>query len=190
MSHNIPLPRHRYVYVVPHFVLQPAALYGDHHPPIPAVWYGVSVQPGRAMGCHVLLENGATVVDLPLHALRSTPQATFKSWQIDDAVMWDGFGWSGEAWEPPYLSGLSCTILDRDHKPTMLRGTLWFAVDHLNDGYSLEPAQHKHLWVVALDTGVFVMVPQDQFLVTESSFTEHDGVPRIRRQSQLWCAES
>ena len=189
MSHNIALPRHRYVYIVPHFVLQPAALYGDHQPPIPAVWYGVSVQPGRAMGCHVLLENGATVVDLPLHALRATPQATFKDWKIEDAVMWDGFGWSGEAWEPPYLSGLSCTILDRDHQPTVLRGTLWFAVDHLNDGYSLEPAQHKHLWVVALDTGVFVQVPQDQFLVTESSFTEHNGVPRIKRQSQLWCAE-
>ena len=66
MSHNISLPRHRYVWVVPSFVLRDpmrTAL-------VPAVWVGVSVTAGRSIGCHVLLESGAIVVDLPLHALR------------------------------------------------------------------------------------------------------------------------
>lgn len=189
MSHNIALPRHRYVYLVPHFVMQPAALYGQHIPAIPAVWFGVSVQPGRSLGCHVLTESGAMIVDLPLHALRATPQSTFKAQELDEAVSWDGFGWDGEVWEPKYLSGLSCQILDTEHQPTILRGELWFAVDHLGDGYSMEPAQHKHLWVVALDTGLFMLLPQDRLLITESSFTEITGVPRIKRQSVVYQAE-
>ena len=189
MSHNIPLPRHRYVWVVPHYVLQPAALYGDHQRPIPAVWYGVSVHPGRMMGCHVLLENGATVIDLPLHALRHTPQASYKQWSATDAATWDMFGWRAEVFEPPYLSGLTAQILNTAHKPTEERGELWFALDHVGDGFSSEPAQHKHLWVVALDTGVFVQLPQDQLLITESSFTEIHGVPRIKRQSVSYSVE-
>lgn len=188
-SHNISLPRHRYVWVVPHFVLQPKALYSQTMPAIPAVWFGVSVQPGRAMGCHVLLENGAMVVDLPLHALRSTPQAVHKPWDLEEACVWDMFGWAGECWEPPYLSGLSAKVLNCDHRPMPYTGTLWFCLDHVGDGFSMEPAQHKHLWVVALDTGVFVQLPQDQLLLTESSFTEHGEVPPIKRQSKVWSVE-
>jgi hypothetical protein len=189
MSHNIALPRHRYVHIVPEFVLQPAALYGPFTPAIPAVWYGVSVQPGRVMGCHVLLENGATVIDLPLHALRSSAAACHAPWTVQDACRWDGFGWAGEVFEPPYLSGLSAHVLDAEHQVTGTVGTLWFALDHVRDGYSMEPAQHKHLWVVEMESGCFVQVPQDQLLVTDSSFTVHAGVPRIKRQSRVWTAE-
>lgn len=189
MSHNIALPRHRYVYVVPHFVLHPAAGSAAIPAAIPAVWYGISVQPGRVMGCHVLLESGATVIDLPLHALRATAAACAQDWTIQQACRWDGFGWAGEVFEPPYLSGLSARLLDEMHRMTGLRGTLWFAVDHVRDGYAMEPAQHKHLWVVELQQGCFTQVPQDQMLVTDSSFTEFTGVPKIQRQSIVWTTE-
>jgi hypothetical protein len=189
MSHNIALPRHRYVYVVPHFVLHPAALYGPQVPGIPAVWYCVSVTPGRVMGCHVLLENGATVIDLPLHALRTTAAACATDWSVQQACRWDGFGWDAEVFEPPYLSGLSARLLDEQHHLTDELGTLWWALDHVRDGYAMEPAQHKHLWVVEMESGCFVQVPQDQLLVTDSSFTVHAGVPRIKRQSRVWTAE-
>jgi hypothetical protein len=190
MSHNIALARHRYVYVVPEFVLIPAALDGGVEA-IPAVWYGVSVTPGRVMGCHVLLENGATVIDLPLHALRTTASACARlTWSVQDACRWDGFGWDAEVFEPPYLSGLSARLLDASHHLTDEVGTLWFALDHVRDGYSMEPAQHKHLWVVERQDGCLVQVPQDQVLVTDASFTEHTGVPRITRQSILWTTEA
>jgi hypothetical protein len=191
-AHNLSLPRHRYVWIVPTFVLQDAAPGDDL---LPAVWYGVSVQPGRVMGCHVLLESGALIVDLPLHALRCRPDAVSSAhaWRVQDAVRWDGFGWAAEVFEPQYLTGLSARLLDDRHRPTTDVGTLWFCVDHVGDGYSSEPAQHKHLWIVALEaSGVFAQRPQDQLLVIESSFTEvlADGlVPRIRRQTQVWTAE-
>lgn len=191
-AHNIALPRHRYVWVVPSFVLSTAT---RHDALIPAVWYGISVQPGRVMGCHVLLESGALVVDLPLHALRAREDAQYDpvTWTCEEAVRWDGFGWAAEVFEPAYLAGLTARLLDDRHQPTTDIGTLWFCVDHVGDGFSTEPGQHKHLWIMALeDSGVFVQRPQDQVLVVESSFTvglaEHT-VPPIRRQTQVWTAE-
>jgi hypothetical protein len=185
MAHNISLPRHRYVWVVPSFVLRDPM----RQALIPAVWVGVSVTPGRSIGCHVLLENGALVVDLPLHALRGAWTA-WTPLALPDLVAWDCYGWSAEAWEPEYLSGLSCRILSANHKQAVDTGTLWFCLDHTGDGYSLSPDQHKHLWVVARHSDhAFMLLPQDRLLIEEKSFTEIDGIPPIKRQSVIWSAE-
>jgi len=155
MSHNIDLPRHRYVHVIE------AAVHrgGAKDKTIPCVWWGMSATPGRMFGCHILLESGAMVVDLPLHALRHQADAT-QLWTCDKAQRWDAYGWHVE-----------------------------FLLDHVSDGYSLEPGQHKHHWVVALDDGTFTCVPQDQVLVTEKSFTKFGGIPPIKRQTRVWSCE-
>jgi hypothetical protein len=185
MSHNISLPRHRYVYVIPSFVLRDplrTAL-------VPAVWIGLSVTAGRSIGCHVLLENGAVVVDLPLHALRGA-MVEYAPLPLSEVVSWDCYGNSAEAWEPSYLSGLACTILTDDHKWMVDAGTMWFCVDHVGDGYSLAPEQHKHLWIVERTRDHAIMLlPQDRVLVEEKSFTVIDGIPPIKRQSTIWSAE-
>lgn len=185
MSHNVSLPRHRYVYVVPSFVLRDplrTAL-------VPAVWFAVSVTAGRSLGCHVLLENGAVVVDLPLHSLRSE----FDEWEpldLKELVSWDCFGWSAETWEPEYLSGLGCDILSANHKEMIEKGTIWFCLDHIKDGYSLAPEQHKILFIVERERdGAFMLLPQDRVLVEDLSFTHIDGIPPIKRQSTIWSAE-
>jgi len=185
MSHNLSLPRHRYVWVGSDFVLR-----GGPTPTlIPAVWYGVSVMPGRSLGCHVLLENGAMVVDLPLHAIRSA-DVPWSPVALEDVVTWDCYGWDAELFEPSYLAGLDCAILDRDHADTGDRGTLWFCVDHLTDGFALEPSQHKHLWIVGRRRDhALMLLPQDQVIVEERSFTLIDGIPPIKRQSTVWSAE-
>ena len=185
MSHNISLPRHRYVYVVPSFVLHDALRMAL----VPAVWIGVSVTAGRSIGCHVLLENGAIVVDLPLHALRGA-MVEYSPLPLSEVVSWDCYGWSAEAWEPEYLSGLRCGILSENHKTVLDKGTLWFCIDHIQDGYSLAPEQHKHLWIVERERDrALMLLPQDRVLVEEKSFTDIDGIPPIKRQSVIWSAE-
>jgi len=185
VAHNLTLPRHRYVWVVPSFVLRDPL----RQALLPAVWYGVSVTPGRSLGCHVLLENGAMVVDLPLHALRGA----FVQWApmaLETIVAWDCYGWDAEAWEPPYLTGLDCAILSATHTDTGDRGTLWFCVDHLTDGFALEPSQHKHLWIVERHRDhALMLLPQDRVIVEERSFTVVDDIPPIKRQDVLWSAE-
>ncbi len=184
MAHNIDLPRHRYVHVIEAAVLQG----GAKDKTIPAVWWGMSATPGRMFGCHILLESGAMVVDIPLHCLRHKADATHLV-RYFEAQRWDAYGWSLEAHEPAFLSGLECRVLTRDHRHIRDLGTLWFLLDHVRDGYSLEPAQHKHHWVVALDGGSFTCVPQDQLLALDSSFTKMDGIPPIKRQTRVWSCE-
>jgi hypothetical protein len=105
------------------------------------------------------------------------------------AQRWDAYGWDLEAHQPSYLSGLDCQVLDPSHKHIAGNGTLWFLVDHVGDGYSVEPGQHKHHWVVAMHEGHFDCVPQDMVLVEEKSFTVRDGIPPVTRQTRLWSCE-
>ena len=185
MSHNISLPHHRYVWVVPHFVLTDRSQTAL----IPAMGVGVSVTPGRSVGCHVLVENGALVVDLPLHALRGA-NVYGGPLQLPDVVAWDCYGWSAEAWQPEALSGLLCALLSPDHKTIIGEGVLWFAIDHTGDGYSMAPEQHKHLWFVERQSDHAIMLlPQDRLLIEELSFTKVSGIPPIQRQTLIWCAE-
>jgi hypothetical protein len=182
MPHNVSLPTHRYVFVDDAFV---------HRQPVgarvPAVWWGVSSDAGRALGCHVLLESGALVLDLPLHALSHLPIAP--TLELQEVCAWDAFGADVELFESPYLSGLTATLLDTQHALTELEGELWFGVDWLRNGWSQYPEQHKHLWVVAAHDGTMRALPQDRLLVHEASFTEHLGVPPIARQRTAWSAE-
>ena len=114
-GHNVALPVHRYVYVRPGFCAREWS---------PAVWYGLSATHGRAFGCHVLLESGANVVDLPLHALAHTADALPVT--LEDVCQWDAFGDAIECYAPPYLVGLSATILSADHREdTGQRATLF-----------------------------------------------------------------
>jgi hypothetical protein len=196
VPHNISLPHHRYVWVVPSFVInhwaqRDGALSSPIQPDdlIPAMWIGVSVTPGRSIGCHVLLENGALLVDLPLHALRGA-DVPYADVDLSAVVAWDCYGWSAEAWQPEALSGLLCGILSPDHKTVMAEGTLWFCIDHTGDGYSMTPDQHKHLWIVErLVDHVLMLLPQDRMLIEELSFTKVKGIPPIKRQTHVWCAE-
>ena len=191
MPHNIPLPRHRYVWVMSHYVSKTndgITSYDMIH----AVWWGVSVQPNRVLCCHVVLENGAMVVDLPLHALRwhTDKEPTDKLLPLAAKYFtWDCYGWNAEIVQTPYLDEMRVQLLDHEHKLTSDYGHLWFAVDHMKDGFSMEPAQHKHLWVVANTCGRFSWVPQDQLLIHDKSFTEVDGVPKIKRQDRTWSVE-
>ena len=184
MAHNVDLPRHRYAFVIEAAVLRD----GSHKKTLPCVWWGMSATPGRMFGCHILLESGAMVVDLPLHALRHKADATQRRMPWN-AQRWNAYGWSLETYEPAYLTDCNCQVLAEDHAEVVGKGTLWFAIDHVSDGYSLEPAQHKLHWMVALSDGCFTCVPQDMLLVHEHSFTKYAGIPRIKRQTQVWSCE-
>ena len=191
MPHNLNLPRHRYVWVMSDYVRKT----DDGSSPyelIPAVWWGVSVQPNRVLGCHVVLENGAMVVDLPLHALRwhTHKEPTDKLLPLAAKYFtWDCYGWDAEIVQSEYLDEMRVQLLDDEHRLTGDFGELWFAIDHTKDGFGMEPAQHKHLWVVANSCGRFSWVPQDQLLIYDKSFTEVDGVPKIKRQDRTWSYE-
>lgn len=182
MPHNLPLPTHRYVWVMANAVLRSDDPFRDRHKIIPAVWWGVSVTPNRMLGCHILLENGAMVVDVPLASLRWADTGREADGRAHGLITWDCYGWDAEIVENDFLTGMTVELLDESHQLTGMDGKLWFAIDHIKDGFSMTPAQHKHLWVVAMHNGDFSWVPQDQLLLHDKSFTTVDGVPSVKRQ--------
>jgi len=184
MAHNVDLPVHRYVWVVPSFVTTGVS------EPIPAVWFGISTHPGRALGCHVMLDSGATVIDLPIHALLSQSDGKPIS-DISDAIVWDCFGWDAEIYQPNYLSGLRADVLHANHKTVQsMDNTAWFAIDWKNNGWSDYPEQHKWMWVLETGLGALIAMPQDRVVFHEESFTDAE-LPKngIVRQRVLWSCE-
>lgn len=186
-GHNVSLPSHRYVWVRPHYALRGVPV--GTTPCLPAVWFGIVSAAGEALGCHVLLENGAVIHDLPLIALCSQPNPTARP-TIEEAVGWDCFSDEAEVVEYDYLADRPVEVLSRDHKRTGIRGRAWFAVDWVGDGYSRDPAQRKHLHIIATAQGTLMAVPQDRLLWCDLSFTDIPaGVPPIIRQSATYRVE-
>lgn len=188
MAHNLTLPTHRYAYVLKRAVMDVSA--DERYDLLPCVWWGVSVTPNRMLGCHILLESGAMVVDVPLVHMRSHDMARENEGRSEGIITWDCYGWDAEIVQNDYLAGTQVHVLDKHHKATGMTGRLWFAIDHIKDGFSMEPAQHKHLWVVAMNSLCdFSWVPQDQLLLTDKSFTVHQGIPKILRQDTFRSVE-
>lgn len=189
-THNLDLDPHRYVWVHPHFI---STKHAPYDAPVRAVWWGVSLTGGRTLGCHVLLENRAMVIDLPLNALQAVSYH-LPSVSAREVAQWDCFSDSGEVYQPAYLVGARVYLLDAKHRlagtTPQGMGRLLFAIDFDENGYSRYPEQHKLLWVVAREDGRFVWLPQDQVLVEEPSFTDGPLVaPPIRRQTLIHRAE-
>jgi hypothetical protein len=192
MAHNVCLEKHRYVWVQSDYVLRDPSTEFE-----PAIWWGVSSHPGRSLGCHVLLESGAVVLDLPLHALAhrddalvtATARGSDADLVAQERCSWDNFGWEIEAIEVPLLASLEV-----EEMHTGQLGQVWFAVDWRNNGWSDYPEQHKWLWIVARNDGWLVARPQNNLLFVEKSFTNPETTERhiqerIQRQRRVWSCE-
>lgn len=152
----------------------------------PCVWFGLRSYPGRAWGCHVLLECGAMVRDLPLHALAHglRPQG---SWSVQQAQTWDCYGlqWSAHRYE--YLQGLEAQVKCGQ----VMRGDYLFTVVPIGDAFTAEPEQAKEFSFFALNNGRFTAQPTNHVLFEERSFTSSGDWPtNIRLQSTVWAAET
>lgn len=178
MTHNLSLPTHRYVHVRGDEILGKEGW-------VPAVWFGVSSTPGRALGCHVILENGAMLSDLPLHWLGTRPHETL----LESCQAWDCFGYELCVTEINYLNLLTAHILDAKHQELPLRGKSWFSIDWVDNGWSSYPEQHKLLHLLACSDGSLRLLPTDRILWEDKSFTVIDGVPKIMRQTREWSVE-
>jgi hypothetical protein len=152
----------------------------------PAVWFGLRSYPGRAWGCHVLLENGAVVRDLPLHALAQHDEA--EPWTLEQSQHWDCYGEQFSLVRYTYLQGLEARVkCARDEQ----LGEYLFTACPLGDGFSAEPQQSKEFMFLALRNGRFAAQPTNRVLFIERSFTEQAAWPTdIQRQRDVWSCES
>lgn len=150
----------------------------------PCVWFGLKSYPGRAWGCHVMLECGAIVRDIPLHALAHDPEPD--PWTVKDAQRWDCYGLQFSLHAYTYLAGLEAKARcgDGEH-----RGQYLFTALPIGDGFTADPGQSKEFVFLMLDNGRYTAQPTNRVLFQDASFTEGDWPTDVRRQVEVWSCE-
>jgi hypothetical protein len=153
----------------------------------PAVWFGLRSFPGRAWGCHVMLECGAVVRDLPLNALATQPLP--EPWSLRQAQHWDCYGEDFALTRYTYLQGLEARVrVDLGE----VRGDYLFTACPLRDGFSAAPEQAKEFMFLATHGGRITAQPTNRVLFEERSFTLKgaDWPTDIKRQVEVWASEA
>jgi hypothetical protein len=153
---NINIPRF-YCLLRKEFLYDGTRHHGEH---VPICVFGASSVYGRAIGFHVLTENGAVIWRLPLHALCHKADAAAKP--LDWLQLWDCFSYD-----------VSCTTFERlaeSRVQVRLKDNSWLGGQYMFtlDWFGHEDAEeagdggHKCAHIVALDDGNFAAQPNNR----------------------------
>lgn len=178
---------HKYVWVDSGYFMKESVGF------VPAVWFGLVSYPQRMWGCNVMLECGAIYRGLPPHAIAFHANPKARLWEPADAQTWDCYGWDFSVLEYSYLSQLGCRarINGREHL-----GEYMFTVAPIGDSFSAYPEQAKEFSFIKLVNGRMTIVPTNDVIFREASFTGGKGdmsdmdFPKgILRSTKVWYAE-
>lgn len=142
---------------------------------------------GRAVGFHVLLQNGALVWRLPVSALCTKP---CKRLEHTDLQLWDCFSYDVSVTEIAYLEGLSLRAWLKDGSSQL--GSYHFTIDFYNSTASelAGDTGHKCFHLLALESGHFALQPNNRVQVLDNAwvkpFTEK---PRYKTNQLTWHCE-
>ena len=176
-SQNIPL--HQYVWV------SSAMIRCGGEGWEPAVWFAVRSDPGRAWGCHVMLECGAVYRGIPPHAISFSPQPSQLGWSLKEAQVWDCYGHDFDVVRYTYLSDLTAR-----YDGTEKRGRYLFTACPRDDGFSAEPEQSKEFMFMRTQGDRLLIRPTNMLLFEECSFTEDTGWPtNLATANMVWRCE-
>jgi len=160
---------------------------------IPAYWYGVVSIPGRQLGCHVMLENGANWTRVPIKFLRT--KCDFTPEYVSEKLVqpWDCFGYTVEYQRFPFLRDMRVKLLDR--KTAFDVGRYMFTLDWTdpngNAPFAEFPEQHKQAHVIACDDGTIRLRPNNMLRWIDSAlFDLSEPLPRYKAISKIYRGES
>ncbi len=169
MPRHAPLPFHFYVNVHNSFL-------GPDMPEgvTKGIWHGVFCREYQVLSCHVFLESGAHWSGLPLQALSTTEDFRYDG----NALMpWCGMGEDIEAVYLPFLEGLEARPMIDPGNP---KGRHTGIIIDWKDGYSRYPAEHKPLNLIALETGQFVLFPNNYVTYKEKHFVNEKAKENMK----------
>ncbi len=150
--------------------------------------FGVSSIPGRALGVHVLTENGAVIWRLPLHALCHKPDVP--EVPLDWLQFWDCFS-----------EEVTCTVFDRladARVRVQLKDRSWMGGQYLftldwwgsADAEEAGDGGHKCAHVLALDDGNFAAQPNNRIQWLCPAFvTPFTSKPDYVTNTRVWKVE-
>ena len=173
------IPKHQYVWIDSNFTHKKPSGF------VPAVWFGLTSFPGRAWGFNVMFENGAVYRNIPPHAI-SFSEKPEKDWNINNAQLWDCYGYDWSAIEYTYLKGLKCSCKIND---VYLHGQYLFTVAPIEDGFSNSPSQSKEFKFIQLDNDRITIQPTNKVIFIDKSFTEEGNSDELKLQTRVYSCE-
>jgi len=184
---NCPIPRFR-CFVRDQFLY---ALDPERQGVTAGTCHAISAIPGRALGFHVLLDNGASIWRLPIHALLSRPDGVRippeKIWQRQ---LWDCFSAQVTVTEFDWFSESRMRVMLPNK--TVMGGRYMFTVDYHGSDTAEDagPAGHKCHHVVELDDGTYAAQPNNRVQFFEPSCVQpFSEPPGYRIMPRTWKTE-
>jgi len=162
-----------------------------HDETVECIVFGVASVPGRALGFHVITEEGACFWRAPVSALCHKPDAP---WQPHHHLqLWDCFGETVSVTKFDYLDGLRCKVM-LPVGPALLAfsGAYKMTFDWSGNGFSDEPSQNKCAHLIELDHGNYALQPNNRIYWRDSSFVTNPLTenPGFKVNEQLWTCEA
>lgn len=173
-THAGSLPTHQYIWIEPDAI--------GKHDWMRGVWFGITSYPGRAFGCHVLLENGAVYRNVPLHQIAAAKDAP--GWAPGDAQTWDAYGWQFSTIEYPFLQAMNARVKLQNGEE--YDGHYLFTLVPTGDPFSASPAQSKEFYFLQLENGRYTAQPTNQVLIDDRSFVDKLEWPTNLKRSRDW----
>ncbi len=174
------LPHHHYVFVDRSTIREGASGFE------PAVWFGLHAHPGRAWGCHVMLECGAIYRNVPPHHLAFDPEPD-PFWTLKQAQRWDCYGRSFSLVRYDYLAALD-VIAKADASD--VEGSYLFTAVPFDDAFSEHPEQAKEFMFLRTAGHRLTIQPTNRVRFIERSFTVDPAWPTdLLRQTQMFSCE-
>jgi hypothetical protein len=138
------------------------------------VIFGVTSIPSRALHFSILCESGAQWARIPLHKLRHEKPTSERIHELPQLQSWDCHGWDFCAVQYEYLREMGCKFKTRDGE--MVSGSYWFTLDHMDNGYSQYPPEHKCYHMLLLDdgSGQIAAQPNNRIVWRDDSFVREN----------------
>tara|TARA_R100000808_G_scaffold24885_1_gene59069 strand:- start:2300 stop:2938 length:639 start_codon:yes stop_codon:yes gene_type:complete len=156
---------------------------------IRGVCHGVTAIPGRALGFHVLLENGAHIGRLPIHALAHSEDAPSDK-EVWELQLWDCFSAQISIHEFGWLSGMRVRVYLANGEK--IGGEYLFTVDYWgnNNAENAGETGWKCHHIIQLDNGLFAAQPNNRLCFFEPSMVvPFDEAPPYRTMTRTWKCE-
>lgn len=143
-------------YIRKEFLFDEKEHYGEF---VPAVVFGVRVEPARVPMFQVMLESGAQWARVPINMVCSKP---CESLPIEQCVWWDSYGYEFSVQSFAFLKNHAVSALGQDGK--IRCGNYLFTLDWMQTGWSEIPDQHKNHHIIALNSGQWIAYPNNRLV--------------------------
>lgn len=155
----------------------------------PCVVFGVSSIPGRAVGFHVLTDQGAMIFRLPVSALALKESAPHLETHILE--LWNAFSYGVSVTAFDFLQAMRAEVTLRDgskHGASYMFTLDWYGSADAEDVGDLG---HKCGHVLALDNGCIAIQPNNRIAWREPSFVTRPLTtnPGYKTINTIWRCE-